>query len=147
MSVFINFTAHELLPEQKREVKKSLGANRIIELNPRGYLRKALSNTPPEVHKLIEISRIVLIYLDLFNNEDRIYIHLPAGSPAFMWILCRALYFRQYEIEGNERPNVIAVFSHSRRESTETKNEDGIVIKHSIFKFEKFIVIPNIKTK
>jgi len=150
LAILINLTNHKLLPEQEEAAQSELSVTKIVELATDSYLRCALSDTPANPRELRELASLVLHYLQNFSSESKVYIHLPAGSPAFMWALCRALYDKNYrskhyasdEHHMPPRPTVTPVFSHTRRDVAEKCLPNGSVVKHSIFKFERFIVIP-----
>lgn len=133
--VFVNLTAHPLLPEQERAAKEQLGAEAILDASdvmPAEIVKK-LRQSPADPGELYRLAYQVKDALVDFANKERahLYVHLPAGSPAFMWAL--TLKF----------PNAYAtpVFSHSRREAVEERLPDGSVVKRSKFVFERFIVM------
>ena len=132
--VFVNLTAHRLLPEQVRAIKEDLGIEEIVdaeEVVPKGLLEK-LRQCPADPKELFRMACELSDALVKYTRENGVdlYVHLPCGSPAFMW--CFANVFPHKFIS--------AVFSHTKREVVETQQPDGSVVKKSVFKFEKFIV-------
>jgi hypothetical protein len=133
--IFVNLTAHRLLPEQEEVARKELGVDTIVdadEVLPPEVVQK-LRQCPSDPTELAELAHKVAELLTEFARESsaKLYVHLPVGSPAFMFILAQIF------------PNAYAtpVFSHSGRIVQEVQNPDGTVTKKSIFKFEKFIVL------
>ena len=127
---FINCTAHKLLPEQI-EVAKTMGVTEFVELPDE--LKSVLMNTPGDKDKMYELVNILIKDLSsLIIINEPTYLHLPIGSPAFMYL------FQERWL----RPTFVKVlFSHSNRESVEQTRPGGTVNKISMFKFANFIEI------
>ncbi len=126
MKIFLNATAHDLTKEQVEAVEKTFGKNIVIcnlrEDSPE--LFSELTNCPSDLGDLRKLLEKFIFYI---NQLNPFAIHLPIGSPAFMFLFSRESY------------GIISVFSHAEREVIETKKDDGSVVKTSVFKFKKFI--------
>ena len=132
--MFLNCTAHELIPEQKTFAKEYSSV--IVDLKAdNNDLHTKLVNCPPEIGVIQDLVRELLQYLKNKYNESeaKLTVHLPIGSPAFM-----AVFF--IKLDRNTLPFQI-VFSHSDRVSVDEKQADGSIVKRAIFKFIKFIEI------
>lgn len=113
---------HRLTNEQLEELKL-LGFTNVKtleEANP--PLFKALSNTPSSEG---ELDKLATELAQTSANFDAVV--LPIGSPAFNFLISRKLN------------NKGVLFAHSERVSIEEPNEDGSIIKKSVFKHIKFI--------
>ncbi|MCB1158748.1 MAG: hypothetical protein H7A25_01665 [Leptospiraceae bacterium] len=133
--MFLNCTAHKLTEEQINTIRE-LYTEVIVELkDDNSILHSKLVNCPSEIGELQELARNLLEYLKVKYSESKgkLVIHFPIGSPAF-----NALFFRHQE---RENLPLCFVFSHTERKSVDEKQEDGSVIKRSIFQFVKFIEI------
>lgn len=139
MRTFINLTAHKLTAEQVQAAKE-LGATEFFEATdilPPDTLEK-LRNCPSDYKELTAIVYEIIGALKQMPHEDKSpFVHLPCGSPALMWLLC-AIHSKIAEFG---RDFLIPVFSHSERDSQETVQADGSIVKNSVFRFQKFIVI------
>ena len=139
-NLFLNLTQHQLTPEQISLIKQNYTNTEIKNLkdiNPE--LFQELKNTPPDYSSLDYLADKLLNYIyDIYfsSQYNTIYIHLPIGSPAFMWQFSK-LFERNTPIGFKEK--VIPVFSHSERQVEELVLPDGTVEKKSIFKFQSFI--------
>ncbi|HMV45729.1 MAG TPA: hypothetical protein PK079_21230 [Leptospiraceae bacterium] len=132
--MFLNVTAHELTTEQ-RELAASY-SDTIVDLkklNP--SLHERLVSCPLEKGELLALADELLMFIGEVSqmNKNRLTLHLPIGSPAFM-----ALFFMKLD---REKLPCRIVFSHSDRVSVDEKQEDGSVVKRAVFKFVKFIEI------
>ena len=126
--LFINCTQHQLTDEQLKEAK--MLADDIIDIKKYPVF-ESIKKSAKTRRGLITQAMELVIFLQLIVAQyDKTYIHLPIGSPAFMFILAPAII---------EMENVIPVFSHSEREVEEVESDDGSVIKKSVFKFKGFI--------
>ena len=128
--IFVNLTAHQLSDAQVEEIKKFadeiVKAEAVLSREMIQKLRQCPSD-PTELVKLAyEVSEALVKFAREMNAE--LYVHLPTGSPAFMWALADVFPYTF----------CTPVFSHSRREVQEIKT-DGTVIKKSVFRFEGFI--------
>ncbi len=95
------------------------------------YLKEAdealfnrLSNTPADGVELCLLAKKLLSMFSFYDN-----VVLPIGSPAFIMVL------------GDLIPNDVKhkiVFAHSERESVDIPQNDGTVVKKSVFKHIKF---------
>ena len=117
-------TQHKPNKEQIEALKKAFGEQTQIMLYKDCFdkeITEKLENSPTEEYKLFDLA---------FKVRDRIeelgvdVIHLPIGSPAFMFVLTLLLYKSKRRI----------IFSHTDRIVEEIDNK-----KVSIFKFKKFI--------
>lgn len=133
---FINLTAHALTADQIAAAKE-LGVTEFLEaadVLPPDVLA-AIRNCPGEKDELTALANKMIDAIKaVAAAEDPLpLVHLPAGSPALMWKFC--------DLIGSYIDCVpYAVFSHSVRDSVETVQPDGTVIKKSVFRFEKFII-------
>jgi len=119
------------LPEQIDEASKFV--DEIVsaeEFLPQELIQK-LHQCPSDVKELYQLAQELCDYLAEYARfqSARLYVHLPVGSPAFMWIL--GYYF--------PHTYCVPVFSHTERIVEEIQQPDGTVVKKSVFKFEGFI--------
>jgi hypothetical protein len=140
MATFLNLTAHALTPEQVAAAQ-SLGASRFLEAADvlLADTVASLRNCPADKDGIVALAYKLIdaIKLQSAGQDSLLFVHLPCGSPALMWEFCG--------IVGGAVPLLDcvfnAVFSHSVRESVETIQPDGSVVKNSVFRFQKFIVL------
>lgn len=139
MRNFVNLTEHELTADQIEAAKK-LGVTRFLEaadILPPDTLEK-LRNCPSDYKELTAIVYEIIGVLKQMPHEDKSpFVHLPCGSPALMWLLSA----NSNLAEISDGYFLIPVFSHSVKDSQETVQADGSIVKNSVFRFEKFIVI------
>lgn len=139
MRTFINLTAHKLTAEQI-EAAKELGVTRFLEaadILPPDVLA-AIRNCPGDYKELTAIVYGIISAIKKISHEDKSpFVHLPCGSPALMWLLSA----NSNLAEISDGYFLIPVFSHSVKDSQETVQADGSIVKNSVFRFEKFIVI------
>lgn len=132
-SVFLNCTQHSLLPEQIQEAKKLAGEILDIKDFP---IFEEIKNSASELQLLRLQAGTLVDFLDVLTEQyEKVYVHLPIGSPAFQAILMRSLV-------GHE--GIIPVFSHTDREVVEEKAQDGAIIKKNVFRFKKYILLEGI---
>ncbi len=129
--IFVNLTAHQLSDAQVEEIKKF--ADEIVKAEAvlsREMIQK-LRQCPSDVKELYDLAYELSEYLKEYARMEGayLYVHLPTGSPVFMWVL--GYYF--------PHTYCCPVFSHSRRVVEEVPQPDGTVIKKSVFRFEGFI--------
>jgi len=133
--VFLNLTAHQLLPEQVEAAEKEFGVKEFVEAGDvfPAEVVQALRQSPSNPGELVLLAYAVADGLVEYARKEgvRLYVHLPTGSPAFMWALA-GVFPHAY---------AIPVFSHSRRVVEDVRQEDGSVKKVSKFKFEHYIVL------
>jgi len=136
---FINLTAHALTTEQVAAAKE-LGVTEFLEaadVLPAEVLDK-LRNCPSDNYELTTLAYKIIdaINQKAVGDDSLLFVHLPCGSPALMWKFC--------DLVGGAVAHLDcvfhAVFSHSVRDSVESTEPDGTVIKKSVFRFEKFII-------
>jgi len=132
--VFLNLTAHELTKEQIEAAKRQLEIDEFLDAKdviPKHLLWR-LRQCPADEKEVYKLATKINYILDRYAYDYGIdlYVHLPAGSPAFMW--CFANVFSHKFLK--------AVFSHTRRITEEVQQPDGSVVKKSVFRFERFIV-------
>lgn len=132
--VFVNLTAHNLTEEQVEEAKRRFGVSEFLsaeDILDKEVVAK-LRQSPGNIEELRALALDVAEVLEQYarKNNVELYVHLPAGSPAFMWVLSLVWPYGW----------AIPVFSHSRREVIEEKKDDGSVVKRSVFRFEGYIV-------
>ena len=133
---FLNCTAHSLTEDQIKmifEIQNNCNTVELKSENPN--LHNELINCPPDEEKMLilynQFSKYLLSYLKA-NKKTKFYIHLPIGSPYFM-----ALFFSRFPV----KKRIEFLFSHTDRESIEEIQEDGRVIKKSVFRFQKFLTL------
>lgn len=129
--VVIDFVQHELSVEQKECMAYYGEYVHLKELEP--DLFKRIANSPSSMTDICILATDVenfLLEYKRFAADSKIAIHLPLGSPAFMFTLGRII---------DHINDLTVIFSHSERVSVEEKLEDGSVAKRSIFKFSHFI--------
>jgi len=147
--VFLNATQHELTRDQIKEIPKFI--SRFIGGNVQAQTQVLnLKDIAPELfNKLknikygdntfklaIDLCNLVHEILTfkthtVFKDVYRVFIHLPIGSPKFMFEFAIVLY----QLADSR---IIPVFSHSERVVEEKVNEKGEIIKVSRFKFNGF---------
>ena len=129
--IFVNLTAHQLNDAQRRKAlefcKDIKEAEEILPKKLVQKLRQCPSDTDALLGMAIEVADTLTEYAR--DQDTRLYVHLPVGSPAFMWIL-HDFFPHAY---------CTAVFSHTRRVVEEIPQSDGSIVKKSVFKFEGFI--------
>ncbi|MDY0199011.1 MAG: hypothetical protein RBR68_14495 [Tenuifilaceae bacterium] len=131
MAKVINMVQHALSGEQEKELGKLGRIECGREILPSIYPKIATSpNTSLEIGRLV--NELYTNLLDLSEKEE-VYVHLPLGSPAFMFKLGMVI-----GLHGRWK-NMKFVFSHSERVSIDEKQEDGSVVKRSVFKFSHLI--------
>lgn len=130
--VFLNVTAHNMSGEQLDKARKLAGeVKNLKDINPE--LASKLANSPDNLVGIMElVYELKSFCLTLARDYEEVYVHLPIGSPAFMFALARELTSFYGE--------VTPVFSHSERISVEEQQPDGSVIKRAVFRFKKFII-------
>ena len=130
--VFLNATAHNMGGEQLDKARELAGeVKNLKDINPE--LASKLVNSPDNLEGIATLAEELKDFcLELTRDCEKVYVHFPIGSPAFMFALAREFIDFSGEI--------IPVFSHSERESVEEVQPDGSVVKKSVFKFKKFII-------
>lgn len=134
MAVFLNATAHDLTPQQIEEAKKGLGCQEIINLkdvSPDLFyeILHCDGKDEEEIESLaVKLEEEILHICEKYR--DRLYIHLPIGSPVFMFIF-GSRYIFSIEFRCN-----YFVFSHYEKK----KDRSG----KSVSEFKKFVVLRNI---
>ena len=153
--LFLNLTNHSLTKEQLEAIEGLEKEKEVIIINFSDLVSHSNMITVPrvvakEVEKLLpklrqspayesELYGVVSALYDILDvigqmDWDRVYVHMPTGSPSFMFLVAYTWDVRLSYLE-----KVYPVFSHTKREVTEIKKADGSVEKRTIFKFEKFI--------
>ena len=133
MAKVINMVQHALTEEQEKELAKLGNIIDGKEAFPILYPKIANSpNTTLGIRQLV--NELYTNLLDLSEKEE-VYVHLPLGSPAFMFKLGMVI-----GLHGRWK-NMKFVFSHSERVSIDEKQEDGSVVKRSVFKFSHLIIL------
>jgi len=129
--VFINMTNHEMSDEQVAEAQRM--ADVVISLKEEyPEMATSLLNTPDNLTDIYcLVSDLLEVIQAISEQYDEVYLHLPVGSPAFMFALSQRIVILR---------KVTPLFSHSQRVSVDEPQPDGSVVKRSVFKFEKFII-------
>lgn len=126
--LFINLTQHKLTDAQVAEAKKL--ADEIVDVKDFEIYDKIKSSENTLRGLITQTMMVVLWLAPFFMDYKKVYVHLPIGSPAFMFILSSTLL---------TMPNLYPVFSHTEREVIEETQENGTVIKKNVFRFKGFI--------
>lgn len=142
--IFLNCTAHELTPEQITAVQQIDGFTREqVEIKNLKDIAPELFTTLTNLQgdeslNFLTFQLEFTIYEEQGTDSDNltpVFVHLPIGSPAFMFKFAQAIH--------KEQPiNVHFVFSHTKREAMEVTDTQGNKTKTSRFVFEKFIHMP-----
>ncbi len=123
MKKFLNCTVHSLTNDQIKRVKELFGNDiqifNIRENHPDVFQKVSNINIDDDLEKIAED------IIDVMGQYD--VIHLPIGSPAFMFVLSQKLQGKKI------------LFSHSKRNVIEKINDDGTVAKTAVFQFVDFI--------
>lgn len=151
-TLFLNLTAHQLLPDQLQVIRDKLQCDEIIEDRKQAF---ELLRLQPETIQMIEQSDPTVQNWNLQLAQDmlpafayiakeynKIYLHCPFGSPAFFALFVHK--FMQYIYRFNPKllDIFVLLFSHSRREVLEEKQEDGTTVKRTVFRFLYFVTVP-----
>jgi len=134
---FLNLTQHALTEEQVQEALKLTDKIVGLEVLPADIIEK-LKQSPKNDKELVELSDRVIgaIYNFIVENGiKKLYIHLPIGSPAFMFVLSNDITELAEDMSMQGKCDIKIVFSHSKRL---VKVENGQKITR--FKFEGFII-------
>lgn len=124
--MFINCTQHTLTPAQIAAAEQFGQVVEFRDLNPDLFGRLAQMQGDEDLHELANEFVEWLITLEL-----PIILHLPIGTPAFMYVLAQQL----------ARAWVKTVFSFSLRRSEDVPQPDGTIRKQQVFDFQKFLEI------
>ncbi len=119
-ALIINLCRHILEPAQERDLRLLVGASQdapILGLSELPQeLRERLLASPSNEYELWKVAfqtwKAIRELWVSKGNPRRLLIHLPIGSPAFMWALQSAL-LRIADPEMREA--IIIAFSHSER--------------------------------
>jgi hypothetical protein len=142
-NVFLNCTQHALTPAQI-EAAKQLGEIRNLkDVAPNIFAKLQNMDGSENLEKLAfelhrKISSVVSgetgdgTYEDGSDELREVFVHLPIGSPAFMFVFART---------SGSHVNVRFLFSHTRRMIEESIGLDGEPTKKTSFIFENFITI------
>lgn len=126
--ILIDFVNHALCEEQVSEMQRYGEYMHLRDINPE--LFKRIANCPDTPIRILRLINDIHAFLGSIDSDAVITLHLPLGSPAFMF----AFATRSIGIQNRKY-----IFSHSERDSIEEKLEDGSVVKRSVFKFSHFI--------
>ena len=125
--------AHELLPEQKEELK-NLGDIIILkEDNPELWNR--LTQLHPKDATTVRDELI-----DYINKKNIDVVAQMAGPPSFQHLIGGEQMADLYESRIFWSPEIKFVWSYSRRESKDIPQSDGTMKKVSIFKHQGFFL-------
>ena len=135
---FINLTNHNLTDKQKITFMQDIEKTDIDFISQTDFIQdndilNYLKNMDDNVNKYIEVIEFLIGRIKSYTDftDNFIYLHLPVGSPAFMFLFQKMLI-------DTDINNLILVFSYSERKVIETTDNDGNVIKKSIFDFKGF---------
>lgn len=124
--MFINCTQHNLTPAQLAAAEQFGQVAEFRDLNPDLFGRLARMQGDEDLNELATEFGEWLATLKL-----PITLHLPIGTPAFMYVLARQ----------PARASVKVVFSFSLRRSEDVPQPDGTIRKQQVFDFQKFLEI------
>lgn len=133
MSLVLNMVQHALTKEQIAELEKLENIVDGKEALP--SLHSKIANSPSSSLAIRHLANEVYVTILDLSEDEKVYVHLPIGSPAFMFSLGMVVGYR------GKWENIRFVFSHSERISIDEKQEDGSVVKKSVFKFSHLIEI------
>jgi len=127
---------HNPTKEQLESLAELYGDDfQLVELPER--LQGCVINSPSNEDLLINVAREIAEYI--YFNRDFDTVILPAGSPAFQFLLAKILEsFERLPHHTHLRKDYL--FAHSERKIVE-EEKDGQVIKTSVFKFKKWIIV------
>lgn len=118
-ATIVNLCRHILAPEQERDLRSLVGASSnapIYSLSDLpSELREKLLNSPANEYELFLVASAVWDWVKRMWEEheaEKLLVHLPVGSPAFMWAL-QTVILR--EKDPSLREATIVAFSHSER--------------------------------
>lgn len=138
----LNATQHNLTLEQVRHARLYCHENtELLLILSLADVDPDLFNTLQNITEDGELKKLALRLLRVVNQFD--YVHLPIGSPAFMWIFAQvcAEYYDSGDGVWHQPLQAKILFSYSKRDSVDEKFPDGTVKKRQIFKFEKFVEV------
>lgn len=118
---------HNLTPEQIEELKE-YELIHLKECNPQLFAK--IANSPWGWAALVDLSEDLLNEAD--NQKCEILLR-PLGSPAFNSVLDKLME--------QSKKRYDSLFAHSERVSIDEPQEDGSVIKKSIFKHIRFFKV------
>ena len=126
MKKILNVQNHSLTVEQVNELANK--GFEVIELPE--HLKKEWGNLTPDNY----LDVVVEIWLLEHNNEPIMNYIVSGFSPAVAEMVCMSQDRDIYPI--GEEPHLY--YAYSQRESVEVEQEDGTVIKKSVFKHKGF---------
>ncbi len=117
-ALIFNLCRHILEPQQERDLRALAGDQRspILGLSELPEeLREKLLASPSDEYALHKVASATWRHLrELWFSKGkppRFILHLPIGSPAFMW----ALQSKAYSLDPEFKEVLIVAFSHSER--------------------------------
>ena len=135
---FINLTNHNLTEKQKIEFMRDVEKTDVDFISQKDFIQNDdvlnyLKNMDDNTSKMYEVIEYIIDRLRQYtdNTDNFIYLHLPVGSPAFM-------FFFQKMLMDSDINNLIIVFSYSERKVIEVEDDNGNIVKKSIFDFKGF---------
>jgi len=133
-NLFVHLPQHNLAPEQLKAVH-SLEARLTLpeEVFSKGILKRLRQvRFDEDLEGLVRDFVVELLtFISLEKDIEKVFLHLPIGSPAFMFLLSQRL------LSITSKAEIIPIFSHTDRIVEE---KDGK--KVSFFKFKGFIAFP-----
>lgn len=138
MAKLIKAIQHQLTSEQIAELKErfDINENDIVDIKDlvSDDLYSKLTQTPASEELIFDIAVQLMKAINEYVKDisDMIYLLLPIGSPAFMFAFARIA--NGLMVDG-------ILFAHSERVVEEKMMEDGKVVKQSVFKHIKFLVL------
>jgi hypothetical protein len=122
-------SAHTPTTEQVKELTNNFKSALVFLKDLSPELQEKLNNTPSEKEELIKLAHDVY---NLTAHHSVDYIVQPGGSPAFQFILGSIR---------EDRMGAQMLYAHSERVSVDQHQEDGSIVKTSVFKHVKFLNI------
>jgi hypothetical protein len=121
-------SAHTPTEQQVTELTTEFGASVVLLKDLSPELQEKLNNTPSDA---IDLRVLALELLSLSCKKEIDFMVQPGGSPAFQFTLGAA------REDYPTAPDVL--YAHSERVSIDQHQEDGSVIKTSVFRHVEFI--------
>jgi hypothetical protein len=123
-------SAHTPTEQQVQELTNNFKSALVFLKNLSPELQERLNNTPSEKEELVKLAHDVY---NLMAHHCVDYIVQPGGSPAFQFVLG--------DIREKRGLGPQMLYAHSERVSIDQHQEDGSIVKTSVFKHVKFLNI------
>lgn len=120
-------SAHTPTSEQVAELTNNFKSALVFLKDMSPELQERLNNTPCDG---VELNKLAIDLINFSCKNEVDYLVQPGGSPAFQYTLGNRCDYHA------TAPTV--VYAHSERVSVDQHQEDGTVVKTSVFKHVKF---------